>query len=217
MKSPIPTIIATVLGLSVHAAAFTTILLCPGRLTQSTTSSSFLRAAEIKPEPEGGEELTKISSSLPDSRMKNMGPAEEGEEGVYNFWLTAKADGGKIAKLRVQTEKEASKNANFPGFRKGQIPPWAQPQMTRFAVQEAIIKTCEESLEAYGLESLPGSSGEVTVNEDIKDICKGYKKGDVLFTANYKGKFDSAVHAAMKSAAESSVDDAVVDVEAIAE
>lgn len=217
MKSPIPTILATVIGLSVHAAAFTTIPRCPGRLPQSITSSSLLRAAELKPEPEGGEELTKISSSLPDSRMKNMGPAEDGGEGVCNFWLTAKADGERIAKLRQQTEKEASKNANFPGFRKGQIPPWAQPQMMRFAVQEALIKTCEESLEAYGLESLPGSSGEVTVNEDIKDICKGYKKGDISFTANYKGKLDSAVHAAMKSAVESTVEDVNVDVEAVAE
>ena len=51
-----------------------------------------------------------------------------------------------------------------------------------FAVQEAIIKTCEQSLEAYGLESLSGSAGEVTVNEDVKDICKGYKVGtDIAF------------------------------------
>lgn len=48
--------------------------------------------------------------------MKNLGPADE--EGVYNFWLTATADGEKVKKLRVQTEKEASRNANFPGFRK---------------------------------------------------------------------------------------------------
>ena len=78
----------------------------------------------------------------------------------------------------------------------------------------------EESLEAYGLESLPGSAGEVTVNEDIKDICKGYKVGtDIPFTATYRGKFDSAVHAAMESAAEAAdeAEDVVVDVEAVAE
>eukprot|EP00584_Thalassiosira_punctigera_P002279 CAMPEP_0172535784 /NCGR_PEP_ID=MMETSP1067-20121228/7628_1 /TAXON_ID=265564 ORGANISM="Thalassiosira punctigera, Strain Tpunct2005C2" /NCGR_SAMPLE_ID=MMETSP1067 /ASSEMBLY_ACC=CAM_ASM_000444 /LENGTH=214 /DNA_ID=CAMNT_0013320729 /DNA_START=140 /DNA_END=784 /DNA_ORIENTATION=+ len=214
MKSSIPTLLS-VIGLSVHATAFTTI---PQLQSAALSSSSctLLRAAELKPEPEGGEELTKMSSSLPDSRMKNMGPDEE--EGVYNFWLTAKADGEKIKKLRVQTEKEASKNANFPGFRKGQIPPWAQPQMTRFAVQEAIIKTCEESLEAYGLESLSGSAGEVTVNEDIKDICQGYKSGDIPFTATYRGKFDSAVHAAMESPAEEqSPEDVVLDVEAVSE
>lgn len=180
-------------------------------------SSTLLRASELKPEPEGGDELTKISSSLPDSRMKNMGP--EDEEGVFKFWLNAKADGEKVKKLRAQTEREASRKANFPGFRKGQIPPYAQGQITTFAVQEAIIKTCEESLEAYGLESLPGSSGEVTVNEDIKDICKGYKVGtDIPFTATYRGKFDSTLHGAVESSeAELSVDDVVVDVEAVAE
>mmetsp|Transcript_24174 Transcript_24174/g.41394 ORF Transcript_24174/g.41394 Transcript_24174/m.41394 type:complete len:155 (+) Transcript_24174:169-633(+) len=154
---------------------------------------------------------------MPDSRMKNMGA--EDEEGVYKFWLSAKADGEKVKKLRAQTEKEASRKANFPGFRKGQIPPYAQGQITTFAVQEALIKTCEESLEAYGLESLPGSSGEVTVNEDIKEICKGYKVGtDIPFTATYRGKYDSAVHAAMESSEEeTAAEDVVVDVEAVAE
>lgn len=71
-----------------------------------------------------------------------MGPVE-GEDGVHSFWLRAVADGKKIKELRTQTEKEASKKANFPGFRKGQIPPYAQPRMTMFAIQEAVIKTCE--------------------------------------------------------------------------
>lgn len=149
--------------------------------------------------------------------MKNMGADEE--EGVYNFWLSAIADGEKVKKFRAQTEKEASRKANFPGFRKGQIPPYAVGQIITFSVQESLIETCVESVKAYGLVSLPGSSGEVTVNEDIKDICKGYKAGtNVPFTATYKGKFDSAVHAAMKSPAEeSSSEDVVVDVEVVAE
>ena len=87
-------------------------------------SSTLLRAAELKPEPEGGEELTKMSSSLPDSRMKNMGADDEDD--VYNFWLSATASGAKVKKLRAQTEREAGKKANFPGFRKvschGQVP-----------------------------------------------------------------------------------------------
>lgn len=75
-----------------------------------------MHAAELKPEPEGGEELTKISTSLPNSRMKNLGA--EDEEDVYKFWLSATADGELVRKNRLQTEKEASKKANFPGFRK---------------------------------------------------------------------------------------------------
>lgn len=228
MKQYFPTI-AAVLGLSAHTAAFTTtpqfhfqgsLLRTQSTIPSSSGSTTLLRAAELEPEPEGGEELTKISSSMQGSRMKNMGPDGK-EEGVFNFWLTATADGKNVKKFRVQTEKEASKKANFPGFRKGQIPPYAQPQMTRFAVQEAIIKTCEASLEAYGLESLPGNSGEVSVKEDLTQICKGYnyKNGaDVPFTATYRGKFDIAVQDAMKSLAqESSAEDVVVDVEVVAE
>lgn len=149
--------------------------------------------------------------------MKNLGAEEE--EDVYIFWLSASAPGEKVKKFRIQTEKEASKKANFPGFRKGQVPPYAQAQITGFAVQEAIIKTCEASLEAYGLESLPGSAGEVTVNEDIKDLKKGYKIGaDVPFTATYRGKFDKAMHAAEEPPAEElSSEDVVVDVEVVAE
>ena len=74
--------------------------------------------------------------------MKDMGPVE-GEDGVHSFWLSATAEGKKIKELRMQTEKEAAKKANFPGFRKGQIPPYAMPRMTMFAIQEAVIKTCE--------------------------------------------------------------------------
>lgn len=198
------------LGLLAQANAFTTFS-SPSAIIPSPTS---LYAAELKPEPEGGEELTKISSSMEGSRMKNMGAGDG--EGVYKFWLSAIADGAQVKQLRQATEKEASKKANFPGFRKGQVPPYAQPQLTMFAVQEAIIKTCEQSLEAYGLESLPGSAGEVTVNEDVKDICKGYKVGtDIPFTATYMGKFDANVRAA--SATEKAEEDDIVDVEVVAE
>lgn len=176
------------------------------------------RAAAPPSPAEGGEELTKVvSGSLPGSLMKNMGPDEE--EGVFRFWLSATAEGEKVKKLRAQCEREASRKANFPGFKKGQVPPYAQGQITTFAVQEAIMQTCEESLEAYGLESLPGSAGEVTVVEDIKDICKGYKVGtDVAFTATYRGKFDSAVQAAVEPPTEESTpENVVVDVETVAE
>ena len=74
----------------------------------------------------------------------------------------------------------------------------------------------ELSLEAYGLEKLDGSAGEVTVHEDIKDLVKGYKFGtDVAFTASYKGKLNTAIHAAFGSLpVETSSKNVVVDVQA---
>jgi hypothetical protein len=74
------------------------------------------------------------------------------------------------------------------------------------------IHSGEQSLEAYGLESLQGSAGEVTVNEDMSKVSKGYKLGnDIPFTATYKGKYDAA---AQNSAVTAGGDDVVVDVEA---
>ena len=108
--------IATLIG---SAAAFTTTH--PVYHGSTTLSRTILNAAELTPEPEGGEELSKVSSSsLPDSRMKNLGAAEENnaDGDVYTFWLSAVASGSEVKKLRMQTEKEASKKANFPGFRK---------------------------------------------------------------------------------------------------
>ena len=159
-----------------------------------TISNSQLMAYELKPEPEGGDVIQSIGDSMPGSIMKNMGPADDvkGEDGpVSTYWVSTEADGEMIKKFRIQVEKDASKNANFPGFRKGQIPPYAQPQMTLFSVQEGIIKTCEAAVEAYGLKALSGSEGSVEVHEDVKDICKGYKVGtSVSFTATFKATVD---------------------------
>lgn len=150
-------------------------------------------AYELVDEPEGGEEIQSINT-MPDSKMKNMGENTElkSDEGkVHTFWLTASADAKMIGEFRKQVEKDASKNANFPGFRKGQIPPWAKPQLTMFSVQEGIVKTCEAAVQAYGLKSLPGSDGSVEVHEDVKTISNGYKIGDsVQFTATFPAIFD---------------------------
>jgi len=73
----------------------------------------------------------------------------------------------------------------------GQVPPYAQPQITQFAVQESIIKTVEAAVEAYGLVSLSGSDGEVNVHEDVAAIAKGYKTGDSIpFTATLNAAMD---------------------------
>jgi len=155
-----------------------------------------MTAVELEPEPEGGEELTPIKSS-PDTRMKKMKEvpdvkSDDDMSMVYEFWMTAVADGALVKEIRTTILKDASKKANFPGFRKGQVPPYAQPQITQFAVQEAIIKTIEAVVDSYGLKSLKGSAGEVNVNEDVTAMAKGYKTGDSLpFTASFKAVLDT--------------------------
>lgn len=180
------------LALAASCSAFS-----PAASTTRTTAVSntqMMMAYELKAEPEGGEEIPSVDT-MTGSRMKNMGPDSDTKDkdgDVHIFWTKAVADGKMIKGFRTQVEKDASKNANFPGFRKGQIPPYAQPQMTSFAVQEGIIKTCEAAVAAYGLKPLKGEAGSVEVHEDIKDICKGYKVGQsVEFTATFKAIFDA--------------------------
>ena len=71
------------------------------------------------------------------------------------------------------------------------MPPYAQPQITTFAVQESLIKTVEAGVAAYGLKPLPGSDGEIEVQEDVKDLSLGWKQGDsVTFTTTFSAIFD---------------------------
>lgn len=187
-------LIAALMGSSSSVMGFT--------MTKNTVSSSLLssrssalNAVELVAEPEGGDELDAVVP-MTNTRMKNMGTADDdstSEDGlpIYKFWLTSEADGTYIKEVRTKVLKDASKKANFPGFRKGQIPPYAQPQMTMFAIQESIIKTCESSVDAFGLKSLPGSEGSVEVLEDVKQMSNGYKTGETLqFTATFKATFD---------------------------
>lgn len=84
--------------------------------------SSAMRMAqvELEPEPEGGEEVTAISS-MAGSRLKNMGENSDvkSEVGtVYKFWLLSEAEASLIKEIRTQILKDAKQKANFPGFRK---------------------------------------------------------------------------------------------------
>lgn len=175
----------------------------------------------LEAEPEGGEELT-IIDSMPGCRMKNMGEdtetkSDDEDSTVYNFWFTATVEASLIKSVRNSIEKDASKEANFPGFRKGQIPPYAQPQITLFSMQESIIKTCESAVGAFGLKGLGGEDGDVDVKEDVKELSKGYnyKKAnvDIEFTATFKGTYDST----KRKVDDNNDDDGIIDVETVTE
>jgi len=164
-----------------------------GRTNTWALKMAGVTAVTLKPEPQIGADILPVDS-LPNTRVKNLGPKDiKNDQGqVYQFWLTTEAQGSLISELRQQVVKDASKRANFPGFRKGQIPPYAQSKMTTFAIQEGIIKTCESAVKAYGLKALAGSDGSVEVHEDISEISKIYKLGDnVPFTATFQAVFDA--------------------------
>lgn len=183
-------------------------------MTHPTTTSTtrIHEAVEPEPEPEGGKELMAITS-MPGCRMKQMDELQvKSDIGTpYQFWMTAEVDATLIKEIRTQILKDASKKANFPGFRKGQVPPYAQPQITNFAVQEAIIKTAQAAIDAFGVKALEGSDGEMEVKEDVAVMSKLYKTGDSLkFTATVNGAYDPEVARPEEASSDATVMEAKV-------
>jgi hypothetical protein len=94
-----------------------------GSLTLTRTTTLQLKAVPLQAEPVGGEELTALTT-MPNCRMMKMQELPNVKvpsdvDGVAcNFWMTAVAEGVLIKEIRTQIEKDASKKANFPGFRK---------------------------------------------------------------------------------------------------
>jgi len=196
----------------------------------AATKSSPIMDIELVATPEGGADVTPLSGgasgdeqSLNDEfvvRVKDMGPVEDNDAAkeygasigatVHNFWLTALAPGDAISKTRIIVLKDASKNAQFPGFRKGQIPPYAQPKMTNFALREVIVSSCQDALVKFGVKCLDkeaGELGDIIFNEDVDDISKKYDIKtcpSVPYTANFMGIFDpDAVREVVEDAEES--------------
>jgi hypothetical protein len=88
-----------------------------------TNSRIMMTEVALVAEPEGGTEMTS-STSIPGCRMKEMRELAEvkSDDGpVFEFWMTAEAEGALIKEIRTQILKDASKKANFPGFRKVRI------------------------------------------------------------------------------------------------
>merc|ERR1719163_725870 len=173
------------------------------------TGEKKLMDQPLEAEPEGGEEIAplqvggaeKVGYTL---RLKDLGPVSEDDEAhylneelgrtVHNFWLTAVADGNEIEKTRTEVLKQSARNANFPGFRKGQIPPYAQPKMTNFALQEVLVTSCQEAITRFGVNEInEGQLGAVTFNENVEELSKKYNIRSfpsVPFTANFRATFD---------------------------
>ena len=179
--------------------------------TTLPTGEKKIMEQELLAEPDDGEELAPLVSGGATKagytiRLKDLGPVADDDEAkylesedelgrvVHNFWLTAIADGNEIEKIRLDVLKQSAKNANFPGFRKGQIPPYAQPKMTNFALQEVLVSSCQEAITRFGVNEInEGQLGAVTFNENVEELAQKYNIRSfpsAPFTANFRATFD---------------------------
>jgi len=110
--------------------------------------------------------------------------------GTCDFWMRTTVPGAVTQKTMSKLMGEAKKNANFPGFRKGQIPPYAMPKMVGFCLEEAVNSGMLDAVNAAGLRPLAGKDAKAEVLEDTKKLAKTFKAGTPFtFTATFKGTF----------------------------
>ena len=144
---------------------------------------------------------------------------EAGEE-VSEFWVRMTVPGEATQAYMSKLMAEAKKNANFPGFRPGQIPPYARPQMVAFAMEEAINTGLLDVIDDTGLKAMGGDDAQAKILEDIKKLSKTFKPGTPLtFTATFRAKEEEKAEASAPTAdaaeAEPEAEPAAVDAEIV--
>jgi hypothetical protein len=117
----------SLLLMAVAPIGTTAFVLAPRRPTNVLVSCSAVArplaataaAVALEPEPAGGIELSASAASLAGCRVKQLDePATVQKDGAFQFWMTASAEAKLIQEIRSTILKDASKKANFPGFRK---------------------------------------------------------------------------------------------------
>ncbi len=78
-------------------------------------------------------------------------------EGVFEYWLQINVPGAATQEVFSKLMKDAKKNAQFPGFRKGVVPPFAMPKLVEFVIEESINVGLRETIMNIGIFPLSGA------------------------------------------------------------
>ena len=89
----------------------------------------------------------------------------EDGEAIFEYWTRMTVQGEQTQEYFSKLMKEAKKNANFPGFKKGQIPPYARPQMVYFCLEEAINTGMLNALDSASVKPLEGENAKAEVGQ----------------------------------------------------
>eukprot|EP00638_Chattonella_subsalsa_P008401 CAMPEP_0117750880 /NCGR_PEP_ID=MMETSP0947-20121206/10641_1 /TAXON_ID=44440 /ORGANISM="Chattonella subsalsa, Strain CCMP2191" /LENGTH=171 /DNA_ID=CAMNT_0005569151 /DNA_START=182 /DNA_END=697 /DNA_ORIENTATION=- len=127
-----------------------------------------------------------IPTDYPGLKLQRLKVLEtEGDKRKCEYKLELEVDGKTTDSIYKDIEKASKKNANFPGFRKGQLPAFAKVQLKSFTLEQAINDSLLKAIDANELEVEEGDEGaKAEVLEDIEELQKTFKVGQPFsFTA----------------------------------
>mmetsp|Transcript_47207 Transcript_47207/g.73817 ORF Transcript_47207/g.73817 Transcript_47207/m.73817 type:complete len:193 (-) Transcript_47207:28-606(-) len=100
----------------------------------------------------------------------------EGESAKYKFTVTVDGDLTKSSFGAIM--RDFKKNAQFPGFRKGTIPPFMMPKVKSFVILDCLEQTLGEAVRDEGLE-LADDERKPTLDDDqTNTLTKEFKEGE---------------------------------------
>ncbi|KAG5177348.1 hypothetical protein JKP88DRAFT_85478 [Tribonema minus] len=157
-----------------------------------------------------GEPLAHAMDGVKATRLEAVDEAA----GIYQYEFEIEIQGDVTQNIYNGIEKELRKKAAFPGFRKGQIPPFARKQVITFSVEEAVNESLISALAAHGLEKLEGKEGNAELTQQVEDLVAAFKPGKTLSInakVNAKDTAGAAATAASEVEAEAEVEEAGED------
>eukprot|EP00188_Purpureofilum_apyrenoidigerum_P001982 Plantae.Rhodophyta-Purpureofilum_apyrenoidigerum.ctg21625.p1 GENE.Plantae.Rhodophyta-Purpureofilum_apyrenoidigerum.ctg21625~~Plantae.Rhodophyta-Purpureofilum_apyrenoidigerum.ctg21625.p1 ORF type:complete len:190 (-),score=46.88 Plantae.Rhodophyta-Purpureofilum_apyrenoidigerum.ctg21625:269-838(-) len=106
---------------------------------------------------------------------------EEGKGAVTaKYRFSVEVSGGKSKEIFQNIFSEFKKNAKFPGFRKGQIPPFMKVEINRFALEECLSTSLSSALEQNNLKLCEGDKVIPDYTPKVSEMRKMFKPGQPL-------------------------------------
>mmetsp|Transcript_1920 Transcript_1920/g.5775 ORF Transcript_1920/g.5775 Transcript_1920/m.5775 type:complete len:207 (-) Transcript_1920:119-739(-) len=96
----------------------------------------------------------------------------------YRFGLEVSGD--KSKEIFQNIFSEFKKNAKFPGFRKGQIPPFMKVEINRFALEECLTNSLSSALEQNNLKMSEGDKVIPDYSPKVSEMRKKFKPGQPI-------------------------------------
>uniref|UniRef100_I2CPL5 Trigger factor ribosome-binding bacterial domain-containing protein n=1 Tax=Nannochloropsis gaditana (strain CCMP526) TaxID=1093141 RepID=I2CPL5_NANGC len=145
----------------------------------ASSSSKLYLAGEVFPERSPGVEVRRVADT-------------DAGTGIGRYGIKGMVSASDYKNIYRESQKEHKKQANFPGFRAGKIPPGLMVAVREFSIVTAIETAALAALEPYELEAVIPPNGvpelKINVPGDVTAFARAYNgKDDFEFDCEVEG------------------------------
>eukprot|EP00961_Rhodomonas_salina_P104317 1404263-Rhodomonas_salina.2 len=105
-----------------------------------------------------------------------MEKLEDLGNGAAKYQFKVDVDGQMSKDSYVAIMKDFKKNAQFPGFRKGTIPPFMIPKVKSFVILDCLEKTLGEAVREQGMELADDEKRPTLDDDQVSVLTKAFSE-----------------------------------------